>query len=59
MSATIRVRLERSPIGTTQRVRDTLKGLGLRRIGKERELERTPMIEGMIRRVSHLVKVKE
>jgi large subunit ribosomal protein L30 len=57
--ATIRVRLERSPISTTRRVRDTLRGLGLTRVGRERQLERTPMIDGMIRRVSHLVKIKE
>ena len=55
MAEKIRVKLTRSPIGTTARVRNTLKGLGLNRIGRERELERTPMVEGMIRRVAHLV----
>jgi large subunit ribosomal protein L30 len=59
MAGTIKVRLVRSPIGTKQRVHDTLRGLGLSRVGKERELKRTPMIEGMIRRVSHLVEIKD
>jgi large subunit ribosomal protein L30 len=55
MAETIRIKLARSPIGTTDRVRQTLKGLGLNRVGRERELKRTPMVEGMIRRVAHLV----
>lgn len=55
MGERIRVKLVRSPIGTTRRVRETLKGLGLSRLGGERELERTPMVEGMLRRVAHLV----
>jgi large subunit ribosomal protein L30 len=53
--ATIRVKLLRSPIGTTARVRETLKGLGLSHIGSVRELKRTPAVEGMVRRVPHLV----
>ncbi len=55
MADRIRIKLVRSPIGTTQRVRETLRGLGLTRVGRERELARTPMVEGMLRRVSHLV----
>ncbi len=55
MAETIRIKLARSPIGTTDRVRQTLRGLGLTRVGRERELKRTPMVEGMLRRVSHLV----
>lgn len=56
MADTIRIKLVRSPIGTTDRVRETLRGLGLTRVGRERELARTPMVEGMLRRVSHLVR---
>ncbi len=37
----------------------TLKGLGLGRIGKQRELEDTPSVRGMIRKVSHLIEVVE
>ena len=36
---------------------DTLKGLGLNKIGRTRELEDTPAVRGMIRKVAHLVKV--
>jgi len=37
----------------------TLVGLGLGRIGKQRELEDTPAIRGMIAKVSHLVEIVE
>ena len=57
MSGTIHVKLVRSPISTNQRVHETLRGLGLTRVGRQRELKRTPMVEGMIRRVAHLVVV--
>ena len=59
MSDTIRVKLVRSPIGTNTRVRETVKGLGLRKLGSERELKRTPAVEGMIRRLKHLVEVQD
>ena len=36
---------------------DTLKGLGLNKIGRVSELEDTPAVRGMIRKVAHLVKV--
>lgn len=39
--------------------RATLLGLGLTRIGRTRELEDTPAVRGMIRKVSHLVRVEE
>ena len=57
MAEKVRIRLVHSPIGTTNRVRETLKGLGLRKLGSERELERSASIDGMLRRVSHLVAV--
>jgi len=59
MSDTIRVKLVRSPISTTARVRQTVKGLGLGKVGSERELKRTPAVEGMIRRLKHLVEVQD
>jgi large subunit ribosomal protein L30 len=57
MADKIRIRLVHSPIGTKARVRETLKGLGLRKLGSVREVERSAAVDGMIRRVSHLVKV--
>ena len=35
----------------------TLRGLGLGKIGREKTLEDTPSVRGMIRSISHLVKV--
>jgi len=55
MAGTIKVKLVRSPIGTTDRVRQTVRGLGLNKIGRERELKRTPQVEGMVKRLKHLV----
>ena len=49
----------RSRNGSDQRQRDTLRSLGLRRIGHRVELEDTPQIRGMIAKVSHLVEVSE
>jgi len=37
----------------------TLKGLGLGRIGRVRELEDTPAVRGMINKVHHLVEIVE
>jgi large subunit ribosomal protein L30 len=60
MADTIHIKLARSPIGTKQRVRQTLRGLGLGKVGSSRKLQRTPQVMGMIRRVSHLIdEVKE
>jgi len=37
----------------------TLIGLGLNKVGKVRELEDTPSVRGMLRKVHHLVKVED
>ncbi len=55
MSDKIRVKLVRSPISTTRRVRETVKGLGLHKVGSERELVRNASVEGMVKRLKHLV----
>jgi large subunit ribosomal protein L30 len=55
MAETIHIKLARSPIGTKQGVRQTLKGLGLGKVGSSKKLQRTPQVLGMIRRVSHLI----
>ncbi|MCB1526933.1 MAG: 50S ribosomal protein L30 [Hyphomicrobiaceae bacterium] len=36
---------------------DTLIGLGLNKLHRQRTLEDTPAVRGMIRKVSHLVRV--
>jgi large subunit ribosomal protein L30 len=49
----------RSRNGSDQRQRDTLRSLGLRRIGQRVEHDDTPQIRGMIAKVAHLVEVSE
>ena len=47
-----------SPIGRKPGQRETLIGLGLNKIRRSSELEDTPAVRGMIRKVAHLVKVE-
>lgn len=54
---TLKVKLVRSVIGTKQSHRDTVRGLGLRRLNSEAVLEDTPAVRGMINKVSYLVQV--
>ncbi len=56
---TIKVTQTGSTIGRPDSQKATLIGLGLNKVGKTRELEDTPAIRGMIKKVSHLVKVSE
>ena len=58
-SKQIKVTLVRSVIGTQQSHRDTVRGLGLRRINRSRVLIDTPEVRGMIRKVDYLVSVSE
>jgi large subunit ribosomal protein L30 len=53
------VKQVKSAIGRQGKQRKTLIGLGLNKINKERELEDTPSIRGMIEKVKHLVVIKE
>ena len=57
--ATVTVTQTGSPIGRQGYQRATLIGLGLNKIGRTKTLEDTPSVRGMIRKVSHLVKVEE
>lgn len=54
---TIKVKLVRSVIGTRESHRATIRGLGLRKLGSIRELEDTPAVRGMIRKVGYLVEI--
>ena len=49
----------RSGIGLSERHRGTLRALGLGRIGKTNEIDDSPVLAGMLRKVRHLVKVEE
>ena len=54
----VKVRWVKSQIGYDRRQRATLRGLGFRRLHQTVELEDTPAIRGMIRKVIHLVVVE-
>ena len=54
---TVKVKLVRSPSRTVGGHRDTVLGLGLKRMNQVRELEDTPAVRGMITKVAYLVKV--
>ena len=56
---TLKVRQTRSPIRRPADQRATLIGLGLNKIGRERVLEDTPSVRGMIAKVSHMVEIVE
>jgi large subunit ribosomal protein L30 len=55
----LKVSQVKSGIGTKQNQRDTLRTLGLKRIGDVAAHEDRPEIRGMIKTVSHLVAVEE
>jgi len=56
---TVKVTQVGSPIGRKPGQRETLIGLGLNKMHRSRELEDTPSVRGMIRKVAHLIKVDE
>jgi len=58
-NATITVRQIASPIRRKSDQRDTLVGLGLNKIGRERTLEDSSSVRGMIHKVRHMVQVVE
>lgn len=56
---TVRVTQVQSPIGRKGDQRATLIGLGLNKLHRTSELEDTPAVRGMIRKVQHLIRVEE
>ena len=55
---TVKVTLVKSPIGTNEKQRATLLGLGLKKLHQTRELEDTPAMRGMITKVAFLVRAE-
>ena len=49
----------RSPIGGTQRQRATVIALGLRKLHQVVEQSDSPVTRGMVKKVSHLVRIQE
>jgi len=54
----IKITLVKSPIDRPERQKLTLKALGLNKTNSAKEVDATPQILGMIRKVEHLVKVE-
>jgi large subunit ribosomal protein L30 len=57
--AKVRITQTRSQIGQSQKHRGTLRALGLGKIGRSAEHQASPQLDGMLRRVRHLVKVED
>ena len=57
--STVKVTQIKSRNGSNQRQLDTLRSLGLRRIGHTVEQRDTPALRGMVHAIRHLVKVEE
>jgi large subunit ribosomal protein L30 len=55
----LKVKLVRGMSGHTEKMRETLRGLGLTRVGKERVVQDTPSVRGMIKQVTHLIEWSE
>ncbi len=58
-SGTLKLKWVRSAIGCTRDMRQTVRGLGLRRLHQIVECEDTPSVRGMVHKVRHLVDVVE
>ena len=59
MMTQLKIRQVRSAVGGKQYQRDTLRTLGLKRIGDSSTREDRPEVRGMIKTVTHLVAVEE
>ncbi len=57
--AKIKVTQIKSGIDRSERQKLTLHALGLNRLNATKEVEATPQILGMVKKVSHLIKVEE
>jgi large subunit ribosomal protein L30 len=59
MAEKIKVTLVKSSIGSIEKIKATLTGLGLTKLNKTVTRKDTPEIRGMIAKVSHLVRTEE
>ena len=54
----VRIKQVRSTIKCTETQKRTIQALGLGKINRTKEVENTPQIAGMIRKVAHLIEVE-
>ncbi|MGA8553217.1 MAG: 50S ribosomal protein L30 [Candidatus Acidiferrales bacterium] len=57
-TGTLKIKWVRSFIGFPRSMRQTVRGLGFRRMQQTLEVQDTPSIRGMIARVHHLVVIE-
>ena len=57
--AKVRITLVKSPIGYREDQKGTVRALGLTRMNKSVEHDDSPALRGMVKKVSHLVKVEQ
>lgn len=55
----IKITLIKSPIDRPERQKKTLTALGLNKANASKEVDATPQVLGMVRKVEHLVKVED
>lgn len=55
----IKITLVKSPIDRPERQKLTLKALGLNKTNSSKEVEATPQVLGMVRKVEHMLKVEQ
>lgn len=55
----IKVKLSKGLPGTTKKVQASVRGLGLRKVGQISELENTPSVRGMIKKIIHMLEIEE
>ena len=59
MSETVTYSQVKSYIGSTDKIRATLKGLGIRRMHESVTRKDSPELRGMLNKVRHLVRIEE
>ncbi len=59
MAKEIKVTLIHSPIGRSQRQKDTVKALGLTKLHQTVMHQDTPSIRGMLKKINHLIQIEE
>ena len=59
MSGKLKITLRKSVVGRPEKHRRTVESLGLRKLNRTVVLKDTPCVRGMIRKVPHLLEVKE
>jgi large subunit ribosomal protein L30 len=56
-AGTVRIKMIGSVIGCPEKQRETVRGLGLRRIHQVVERVDTPAVRGMVKKIPHLVAI--